>query len=286
MLEKGTPRFLPNGDFAGYVGIVFDLTDIKRGQERALREKNLENLRVLSAGIAHDFNTLVGAIFGEVDLALSDMPANSPGRENVERIFAVAKRAADIVRLLLAYVGDWSDDSETELVDLTEVVEEIVPHLKAPILRRAEIRTCLAARLPSVRGRMQQIRLVVLNLILNAVEALEGEKGLVTLTTAPVEIPGDSMEGSREGLPTGSYVKLEVSDTGSGIAEEVQDRMFDPYFSTRFLGRGLGLAAVQGIVHSHRGAIHAKSTPGDGSTFEVLLPVASNSPPADPRQMR
>ena len=271
MLDKGTPRFLSNGAFAGSVGIVVDLNDVKRGHERALSEQNLENLRVLSAGIAHDFNTLVGAIFGEVDLAFSEMPPDSPGRENIDRIYGVAKRAAEIVRLLLTYVGNSSGGLETELIDLNAAVEEIVPHLKPSILKRAEIRTNLAAHLPSVRANMPQIRQVVLNLILNAVEALEGQKGLVTLTTSELEIDGDAQV-----LPAGWYVRLEVSDTGSGIAEEVQNRMFDPYYSTRFLGRGLGLAAVQGIVHAHHGAINARSTLGKGSTFEVVLPSASD----------
>jgi PAS domain S-box-containing protein len=278
MLEKGTPSFLPNGEFAGCVGIVFDLTDVRRAQERALREKNLENLRVLSAGIAHDFNTMVGTIFGEVDLALSDMPEGSPGRENFLRIDTVAKRAAEIVRLLLAYVGDRADADRSELVNLNAVVREIVPYLKVPILKKAQIGTSLAPKLPSVRANMLQIRLVALNLIINAIEALEGEKGMVTVTTAAVEIRRDSEDGNWRDLPDGSYVKLEVRDTGRGMAEEVQDRIFDPYYSTKFLGRGLGLAAVQGIIRTHRGAINARSTPGEGSTFEVLLPIAEYTP--------
>jgi PAS domain S-box-containing protein len=277
MLDKGTPRFLPNGEFAGYVGIVFDFTDVKRSQERALRDKNLENLRALSAGIAHDFNTMVGAIFGEVDLALSDMPEGSPGRENVERIDAVAKRAAEIVRLLLAYVGDRSDGNRSELVDLNAVVGEVVPYLKAPILKGAQVRTNLAPKLPSVPANMLQMRLVVLNLVMNAIEALDGDPGLVTVSTAAAQISGRSANANQLELPAGSYVKLEVSDTGRGMANEVKDRIFDPFYTTKFLGRGLGLAAVHGIIRNHHGAINATSAPGDGSTFEVLLPTARST---------
>ena len=189
----------------------------------------------------------------------------------------MARRAAEIVRLLLAYIGDRSDGDRSELVDLSAVVREIAPHLKASILSKAEIRTSLAPDLPSVRANLLQMRLVVLNLIVNAVEALQGENGLVTIATAPLEVRGESADENRRDLPDGSYVKLVVSDTGHGMAEEVQDHMFDPYYTTKFLGRGLGLAAVQGIVRSHRGAINARSAPGDGSTFEVLLPDASNT---------
>lgn len=275
MLDLGTPRFLPDGEFAGYVGIVTDLTDIKRSQERAFAAQNLENLRVLSAGIAHDFNTLIGAIFGEADLAISDLAPDHPGRGNVERIVAVAKRAADIVRLLMAYAGDRSDTAAPELIDLNAVVQEIVPHLKVSLLR-AEIHTSLAGHLPTLLARPLQIRQVVLNLILNAVESLDGLKGTVTVTTSPVEISRELTGGDFQSLPDGSYVKLEVSDTGCGIREEVRARVFDPYFTTKSLGRGLGLAAVHGIIRSHGGIITSRSRPGEGSTFEVLLPCASH----------
>jgi PAS domain S-box-containing protein len=262
MMERGVPRFLPDGGFAGYVGILVDLTDIKRSQERAFEARSLENLRVLSAGIAHDFNTLIGAIFGEADLALSDMATDAPGRESVENIVRAAQRAAEIVRLLAVYAGDRSDRSQPELTNLSSVLQEIVPHLKVSILRQADIRTSLDPHLPSVWANGQQIRQVMLNIIMNAVEALDGNKGVVTVATSAIR------------RPDGHFVKLQVADTGSGMCEETRARIFDPYYSTKLMGRGLGLAAVQGIIHSHGGVVTATSTPGGGATFEVLLPVA------------
>lgn len=270
MLDMATPRFLANGGFAGYVGIVIDYTEVKQSQERAFRAQNLENLRVLTAGIAHDFNTLIGAIFGEADLALSDIPPESPAFACVERIVSVARRSAEIVRLLMAYAGDKSESSATELVDLNSVIQEIVPHLKVSILRRAEIRTALAQRLPAILANPMQIRQVVLNVIMNAVEALEGETGIVTVSTSET----GALPGSTGQLSDGRHVKIEVSDTGRGMTPEMLERIFDPYYSTKFLGRGLGLAAVQGIVRAHRGVITARSMPGNGSTFEVVLPSA------------
>jgi signal transduction histidine kinase len=149
-------------------------------------------------------------------------------------------------------------------------VAEVVPHLKVSVRQHADIRTNLDSRLPSVWAKCLQIRQVVLNIIINAAEALDGKQGTVTVSTASVEIGRDSLDG----LPEGRYVKLEVSDTGNGMNEAVQARIFDPYYSTKFLGRGLGLAAVQGIIRSHGGAIIARSNPGEGSTFQILLPVA------------
>jgi PAS domain S-box-containing protein len=272
MLDKATPGFLPNGQFTGYVGIIIDITDVKQTQERAFAAQNLENLRVLSAGIAHDFNTILGSVLGEADLALSDMSADSPGFDNVTRIVALAKRSASIVRLLSAYAGDPLANVEPQLVNLTSVVQELTPHLKTSVSRKAEIRTNLEPRLPTVLAKTLQIRQVVLNLILNAIEALNGQKGVVTVTTSvahfSVSVP------SRNGveLPPGRYVRLEVSDTGQGMSQDVMARVFDPYYSTKFPGSGLGLAAVQGIIRSYAGAVNVRSTPAVGSTFEVLLP--------------
>jgi PAS domain S-box-containing protein len=280
MLDLGTPRFLADGDFAGFIGIVFDLTDIKNVQAREFRERNLENLRVLTAGIAHDFNSLIGAIFGEADLALGDMAPDTPGRDSVERIESVATRAADIVRLLLAYVGDVSEVNVAEPVNLSSVVQEIVPHLKGPRFHRTEIRTNLAPNLPSIRVNLSQIRLVLLNMIINAVEAIEQERGLVTISTALVEIRGEAA-GDRRSLADGAYVRLDICDNGRGMPDDVRNRMFNPYFTTKCGCRGLGLAAAEGIIRSHHGNITVRSLPGEGSTFEVLLPVPGGTPAAN-----
>jgi PAS domain S-box-containing protein len=275
LLDRATPRFLPNGEFAGYVGIAVDLTEVKRAGEKAFAAKNLENLRVLSAGIAHDFNTLLGGILGEADLALGDLPEDSAVRENLTRIAGLANRSAGIVRLLLAYAGDPALEAETDLVDIGAIVRELAPHLKSSIIPQAEIRTQIPQELPAVHAKPSQIRQVVLNLILNAAEALGKRRGLITVAASQVRLNGGFRDSAYADLPDGEYVRLEVSDTGQGMTEEVRARIFDPYFSTKLLGRGLGLAAVQGIVHSHGGLIAASSVPGAGSTFEVLLPCAA-----------
>jgi signal transduction histidine kinase len=174
----------------------------------------------------------------------------------------------------MVYAGPHADSAAPELTDISVLVQEVVPHLRGPILRQAEIRTRLDSHLPAVWAKGLQIRQVVLNTIINAVEALEGKKGIVTIATGPVEIDGIRRGGQSLELPEGRYVKLEVSDTGNGMTEETQARVFDPYYTTKFLGRGLGLAVVQGIIRAHGGLITVRSKPGEGSTFEILLPVA------------
>jgi len=206
-------------------------------------------------------------------LAFSDMTPDTPGHENLIRIVAVAKRAADIVRLLMSYAGDRSDAATMELIDLNSVVEEIVPHLKLSILQGAEVRATLARPLPTIRGRSLQVRQVILNLILNAIESLQGQKGRVTITTS-LEKVGPVPETENGNLLAGDYISLEISDNGCGMSEQVRSRIFDPYYSTKSLGRGLGLAAVHGIISSCGGVITAESVPGGGSTLKVLLPAA------------
>jgi two-component system cell cycle sensor histidine kinase/response regulator CckA len=236
--------------------------------------QKLESLGVLAAGIAHDFNNLLGTMFAETGLALEEIPPDSPGRENVERISAVARRASEIVNLIVAYAGNRGDGAALEVVDLSSLVKEMLQLLKFSVSKKAVFRTSLAQDLPKVEANAAQIRQVVLNLIMNASEALQDREGLIAITTAPAHIRKTSTAERRPDLPEGDYIRLEVSDTGCGMTEEVQARVFDPFFTTKFLGRGLGLAAVQGILRSHGGFINVLSTPGVGSTFEILLPAA------------
>jgi signal transduction histidine kinase len=130
----------------------------------------------------------------------------------------------------------------------------------------------LSDRLPAVHADSAQIQQVIMNLVLNASEALEGKPGTISLSTAAIRVDGDSRKSPPPCLAAGDYVLLEVVDTGCGMTAEVIERIFDPFFSTKFLGRGLGLASVQGIVRRAGGAIDIESSPGNGSRFTVWLP--------------
>jgi len=270
VLNTGTPHFV-DSVYVGHIGTVVDITDIKRGHERRLAAQKLERLSVLAAGMAHDFNNMLGAIFAESDLAQAEIPTDSPAIDNVKRISAVANRASEIVNLLMAYAG--GRDVAIEMVDLSLIVEEMLELLRISILKNAVLQTCLPRDLPPVEANAAQLRQVVLNLVMNAGEVLRDREGRIVVSTEHIYIQPSAAE-RRSAVPEGHYVRLTVSDTGCGMAEEVQARVFDPYFSTKFLGRGLGLAAVECILRSHGAAINVLSTSGVGSTFEVLLPCA------------
>jgi PAS domain S-box-containing protein len=277
VLSTGVGRFI-NGSYAGHVGTIIDIMDLKRNHERMLETQKLESMGVLAAGIAHDFNNLLCSIFGETDLALLDVPQDSPARESIERIGDLAIRASEIVKLLMAYAGDGCE-IVSEPVDLGYLVAEMLQLLKLSISKKAVMKVNLAKDLPAVQANAPQIRQVVMNLVTNASEALGDREGVITVTTRRVHIRQKASRNGSADRAEGDYVRLEVSDTGCGMTEETQTRAFDPFYTTKFLGRGLGLAAIQGIVRGHRGAINIVSEPGRGSTFEVLLPCAEQ--PAD-----
>jgi PAS domain S-box-containing protein len=273
VLDRSVPRFTPDGAFAGFIGSCIDITDLKQNQERMLATQKLESLGVMAAGVAHDFGNLLGSIFGEADLALSEITPGTAGRENVEKIASLATHATEIVRILVASAGGGIDSSALERLDLSALVEQMLRLLTATISRRAVVRTDLSKDLPALRGNAAQIRQVVMNLLVNASEALGGNQGIITIRTEDTYV----CPGSAVNLPEGGYVCLIISDTGCGMSAEVRARIFDQFFTTKSLGRGLGLAVVRGIVQSHTGAIRVNSTPGAGSTFEVLLPCASRT---------
>ncbi len=255
------------------VAILFnDITEARRAEQRLRDAQKLESLGVLAGGIAHDFNNMLGAILAQSELVLSEIPDGSPVAEGVNGITAVAVRAAEVVRQLLAYAG--REDTSFELVDMSRLVSEMLQLLGVSISKRAVLKTDLAENLPYVRANASQMRRTVMNLITNASEALAEEGGVITVTTDRVSRDLGRTAESGTNLPDREYVRLEISDTGCGMSEEIQARIFDPFFTTKSTGRGLGLAAVQGIIRSHGGTIEVVSAPSRGTRIGVLLPCA------------
>jgi two-component system cell cycle sensor histidine kinase/response regulator CckA len=270
VLNTGIPRFVECA-YIGHIGTVVDTTDLKLSQKQMLATQKMESLGALAAGIAHDFNNMLGVMFAESDVALLETTLHPPLRQNIERIKAVAVRASEIVKLLIAYAG--GTEMAMENVDLSLIVKEMVELLRDSIPERALLRTSLANDL-LVRANAAQIRQVVLNLIKNAEEALEGGEGLIAVAAERIYIGRPPAPEGPTGTPEGEYVRLMVSDTGCGMTQEVQAKALDPFYTTKFLGRGLGLAVVQGILRSHGGHIQIMSKHGTGSTFQILLPCA------------
>jgi len=241
--------------------------------------QKLESLGVLAGGIAHDFNNLLTGILGHASLALSTLSPVSPARGNIQQVEIAAQRAADLTKQLLAYSG--KGRFVIEAVQLSEVIEEMTHLLDVSVTKKCVLRYRFAPDTPRIEADATQVRQVVMNLIINASEAIGDRSGTITVATGCRYCDRAYLSGTYldEELPPGRYVFLEVSDTGCGMTPETQARLFDPFFTTKFAGRGLGLAALLGIVRGHRGAVKVYSEFGKGSSFKVLFP-ATDEPAA------
>ena len=260
---------MPTGGVVRMMGVALDVTEQREVQRQ--RTQRVESLGVLAGGIAHDFNNLLVGILGNASLALTRLPPESPARDDVKRIETAAERAADLTRQMLAYSG--RARFHIEPVDLSAMVLEMGELLRSSIPKHVTIHFDLHAAPPAVEADLAQMRQVVMNLITNAADATGPDGGAVTIRTVTHEIEHPAADETGEVVPAGRYVMLEVHDDGCGMDEDVRRRMFDPFFSTKDRGHGLGLAATLGIVRAHRGSIRVVSAPGGGTTVHVLLPA-------------
>jgi PAS domain S-box-containing protein len=241
--------------------------------------QKLESIGVLAGGIAHDFNNLLHVVLGNADIALSRLPARSAAREPLEEVVRATIRAADLTRQMLAYSGKGA--FVVRHLDLSSEVRELATLLRTALSKQASLVWDLGSDLPAVKADATQVRQIVMNLITNASDALRDTAGAITLRTGTVQ--AEELSDTRFGFPVPGeepgveaskrYVFLEVSDTGSGMTPDTLHRIFDPFFSTKFAGRGLGLAAVLGIVRSHQGLIRIRTEPGQGTSFRILFPA-------------
>ncbi len=266
------------------IGTNTDLTERKTvEQERRTLElqmqqtQKLESLGVLAGGIAHDFNNILMAIIGNADLALMRINKESPAVENLHRIEQAAVRAADLAKQMLAYSG--KGKFVIENIDLNILLEEMLHMLEVSISKKAVLRLNPYSPLPTVEADATQMRQIVMNLVINASEAIGDKSGVIAITTGCMDCDRNYLNDVwlDENISEGLYVYLEIADTGCGMDKATMAKLFDPFFTTKFTGRGLGMAAVLGIVRGHKGAIKVYSEPKRGTTFKILLP-ASNRP--------
>jgi PAS domain S-box-containing protein len=256
----------------GLVGISRDITERKRAQEYHQRAQKLEALGTLAGGVAHDFNNLLLAIAGNVQLATADLPVEHPVQQSLEEIQKAASRATDLVRRILAFTR--GQQPQRMPIQLEPVVEEALTLLRATLPAMIRIETSFAQQLPPVTADSTEIHQVVVNLLTNAAHAIGERSGLIEvgLDTETVTAEAASMMPD---LRPGRYVRLCVSDSGSGMDKETVSRIFDPYFTTKPHGQGsgLGLSIVHGVVRSHDGAISVYSVPDSGTRFVLYFPA-------------
>ncbi len=263
------------GRVVKWFGTGTDIDEQKATQQAVLQTQKLESIGLLAGGIAHDFNNLLVGIMGGATLALDMILPSHPIAGMLQTVVRASERAADLTRQMLAYAGQGKFIIEP--VDLSALATQTMELVTALIPKSVQIKLQLDQFLPAVQTDSGQMQQVVMNLIINAAEAVGDQNGLVTVRTlAEVIATGDLRRGVDGGwIAPGTYAVLEVADTGSGIEVDILSKIFDPFFTTKFTGRGLGLAAVSGIVRSHHGGIEVETVVGKGSTFRVLLPATS-----------
>ncbi|MCB1008369.1 MAG: PAS domain S-box protein [Acidobacteria bacterium] len=270
--EKGQVRQI--------LGMSLDITEKKRSEELLRRTERLESLGLLAGGIAHDFSNLLTPILGNTELLLRHLPEEGAATERARAIASAAEGAAELVRQLLVYAG--RGEIERRAVDLNGVIEDVVRLLDSMPSAGHVTRLDLQPDLPSVLGDASQLRQVVMNLISNAHDAVGARRGEVRVATRRIAVDERQLAACvlREGARPGAAVLLEISDDGVGMDGDTLARLWEPFFTTKKQGRGLGLPAVLGILRQHRAALAVDSEPGVGTRFRVLLPPARTEVPA------
>ncbi len=256
----------------GLRGFIIDITETKRLEAQLQQSYKMEAIGTLTGGIAHDFNNILGIIIGNTELALDDVPEWNPAYFNLEEIKTAGLRAKDIVRQLLGFAH--KTDQKREPIKLIPVIRDSLKFLRATLPTSIAFRQNTQASADTVLADPTQIHQIMLNLYTNAAHAMEETGGTLEIVIQNLVLDNDSAD-IYPNLSPGKYIEVALSDTGQGMNSEVKDRIFDPYFTTKEIGKGsgMGLSVVHGILQSHQGAISVDSEPGKGSTFRILFPV-------------
>ena len=271
-----TPIRTPDQRLAGYVVLLRDVTERRQLEEQLRQAQKMEAVGKLAGGVAHDFNNLLTAIIGFATLASDEVPPGGSVHRSLTQIRQSAEQAATLTRQLLAFGR--RQILQPEVLDLGEVVENVLPMLRRLIGEDITVTTNLDADVPVIRADRTQVQQVLLNLVVNARDAMP-RGGALAIRTSQTTIEARNSGGPD--VEPGRYVVLEVTDTGQGVDAATADRIFEPFFTTKAFGQGtgLGLSTVYGIAKQSGGDVQMESAPGRGATFRVLLPAAADDRP-------
>ena len=257
--------------------IATDFTDLKNMEDELRQAHKMESIGTLAGGIAHDFNNLLYMIVGNTELAAQLIPKENPEYAFIEEIKSASLRAAGVVNQLLNFSRQV--DQELKPIDIVIVIKEALEFLRSAIPSTIEIQKQLPDFDIPILGDAVQINQMMMNLCINASQAMEKNGGVLKIMVENIYLSEESADYYTN-LSTGNHVKITINDSGPGIAAEIHDRIFDPYFTTKGVGEGsgMGLSVVHGVVNNHEGSISFESEPGQGATFNILFPVIDEKP--------
>ncbi len=275
-----SPELDVHGNVATVLAVARDVTERHDLERQLLQAQKMESIGHLAGGIAHDFNNLLTVILGYTDVAIESLPPESAASHELRNVKAAAEQAAGLTQQLLAFARQ--QVLTPQVVDVAPLIRSIEMLLRRTLSESVDLTLDLAPDAGRVRADSSQLQQVLLNLAINARDAMPRGGRLTVATRAATCRPGDSF--AREGATPGSYLRLDVADTGQGMTEEVRSRIFEPFFTTKEKGKGtgLGLSTCYGIVRQSRGWIFCESAPGRGTRFTILLPVVSDAEEFEP----
>lgn len=239
--------------------------------------QQMETIGFLATGIAHDFSNLLTSIVGQTSLALATLPQDTVARSHIEKAMQAAEFAAELTRQLLTYAN--SQDAPDELIDLNQLINANISLLNTTLLNGVSLQLDLATNLPPIEAKRAHIQQIIMNLIINAAESIEGGKGIVLLRTG-CETVQENEERYKfvngRSLYPGAYIYLQITDTGCGMNSQQIQKIFSPFYTTKPSGRGLGLSTILDIVNLYQGGVTVESQPDLGTTFCIFLPLPTH----------